>query len=241
MVVFSKSCSCQSANKKLWIVALQNITKLAYPCGNDADFAINLETQDYETLGFCQPPVMDQYYSIGLRLPHINSTNRVKCNSSHPYFWRNRRNEKIDCADGSPLELPRNFNGDQYCNLVSVSPGSLRQTYNATWTRCNSVQHVICQLERNASITNFCKNASTPTATTTTSTTTPTATTALTTATKATTTITVLSNNSTAIIAGSVQVFVILLLVMLLHLFQKRNKTKTNASKKRNHKIAVQK
>ena len=28
--------------------------------------AINLETQDYKALGFCQPPVMDQYYSIGL-------------------------------------------------------------------------------------------------------------------------------------------------------------------------------
>ena len=243
MEVLSKSCVCQSTNKKLRIVAHENFTEGSFLCKND-EFAINLEIQDYEALGFCKPPVMDQYYSIGLRLPDINTNNRGICNSSsHPYFWWTRRNEEIDCVDGSPLKLPRNFDGDRYCNLASVLPGSLDQIYNANWTRCTSVQYSICQLERNASITNFCKNASTPTATTTaTSTTTPTATTTVTTAIKATATITALSNNSTAIIIGSVLgVLVILFLVLLLHLIQKRNKANRNASKKRNHKVAVQK
>ena len=235
MEVFSKSCVCQSTNKKFWILAFENIQDLSFVCGNDSKIATNLETQDYEALGFCQPPVSDQYYSIGLRLPHINSTNSLRCNSSHPYFGRAARIE--GCVDGSPLELPRNLAGDQRCNLASVLPGLLSQIYNPTWTRCNFVQYAICQLERNAFITDFCKDVSPSTATTTTST----ATTIATTATKATTTtITALSNSSIAIIAGSVQVFVILLLVMLLHLFQKRNKTNRNASKKRNHKVAVQ-
>ena len=238
MVVISSSCICQSANKKFRIVALENLQFPVFVCENDSKIATNLETQDYEALGFCQPPVMDQYYSIGLRLPHINSTSRAKCNTPHPYFWRTRRNEEIVCVDGSPLELPRNFDGDRRCNLASVLPGSLSQIYNAAWTRCNSVQYAICQLERNASITDLCKDVSPPTATTTISRTTVT-----TAATKAaTTTITALSNKSTAIIIGSVLgVLVILFLVLLLHLFQKKNKTKRNASKKRNHKIAVQK
>ena len=229
MKVFSNLCLCQSANKIFRIVALKNITKyLNFSCGNDTELAINLETQDYKALGFCQPPVMDQYYSIGLRHPTINFTKSRICNCLRPYFWRNRRTEEIVCVDGSLLELPRNFDKDQYCNLASVLPGSLSQIYDATWTRCNSVQYAICQIERNASITNFCENASTPTATTTIST--------------KTTTITALSKNSAAIIIGSVIGFLfILFLVLLLHLFQKRNKTKTNASKTRNHKIAVQK
>ena len=232
MEVLPNSCSCQSANKKFRIVALESKKKFFSLCGNDNKVAINLETQDYEALGFCQPPVMNRYYSIGLRLPDSNTTNRKRCHSSHPYFWRTSSSKEIHCVDGSPLELPRNFDGDQYCNVASVLPGSLDQIYNATWTRCTSVQYSICQLERNASITNFCKNLSTPTATTTTGTT----------AIKATTTITALSNNKTAIIIGSVSgVLVILFLVLLLHLIQKRNKANRNSSKKRNHKVAVQK
>ena len=236
MEVLPNSCSCQSANKNFRIVALESEKNFFSLCGNDNKVAINLETQDYEALGFCQPPVMNRYYSIGLRLPDINTINRNRCNSSHPYFWRTSSSEEIHCVDGSPLKLPRNFDGDQNCNVASVLPGSLDQIYNATWTRCNSVQYVICQLERNASITDFCKNGLTPTAITTTSTTTGT------TAIKATTTITALSNNKTAIIIGSVLgVLVILFLILLLHLIQKRNKANRNSSKKRNHKVAVQK
>ena len=221
MAVFPNSCSCQSAKKTFGIVALENVSNLSILCVNDNELAINLETQDYEALGFCQPPVSDQYYSIALRLPNINSTDSGRCNSSHPYFGHTIMSKEIHCVDGSPLALPRNFDGNKRCNLASVLPGSLNQIYNATWTRCNSVQYFICQIERNASITNFCKNVSTP---------------------KVTTTITALSNNSTAIIIGSVLgVLVILFLVLLIHLFHKRNKTKTNASKKRNHKVAVQK
>ena len=223
-------------------MAFNDIQNLTLHCGNDSKFAINLETQDYEALGFCQPPVMDQYYSIGLRLPNINTMNRRKCNSSHPYFWRTREIEEIDCVDGSPLKLPRNFTGDQRCNLASVLPGSWDQIYNANWTRCNSVQYSVCELENNVSNPNFCKNASTPAATTTTSTpTTPTTPTTLTTATTATTgttvmtgtiaTTTALSSNSTAIIIGSVLgVFAVLFLLWLLHFFCKRNNAKRRAS-----------
>ena len=209
MVIFSNSCVCQSANKKFWIVAHETIQNPNLLCRNDTKLAINLETQDYEVLGFCQPPVINQYYSIGLRLPDINATNRARCNSSHPYFWRTRRNEDIYCVDGSPLELLRNFNADRRCNLASVLPGSLDQIYNATWTRCNSVQYSICQLERNASISNFCKNVSISIETTTTA----------------------LSNNSTAIIIGSVLgVFAVLFLFLLLLFFRKRNDAKRNPS-----------
>ena len=209
MVIFSNSCVCQSANKKFRIVAHESIQNPNLLCRNDTKLAINLETQDYEVLGFCQPPVINQYYSIGLRLPDINATNRARCNSSHPYFWRTRRNEDIYCVDGSPLELLRNFNGDRRCNLASVLPGSLDKIYNATWTRCNSVQYSICQLERNASISNFCKNVSISIETTTTA----------------------LSNNSTAIIIGSVLgVFAVLFLFLLLLFFRKRNDAKRNPS-----------
>ena len=233
MAVFSNSYLCQSANKTFGIVALENVSNLSFSCGNDNELAINLETQDYEALGFCQPPVSDQYYSIALRLPNNNSRKSGRCNSSHPYLGSTMTSKEIHCVDGSPLALPRNFDRNKRCNLASVLPGSLNQIYNATWTRCDSAQYVICQIERNASIFNFCKNVSSPTATRTTVTT-STAT--------STTPITALSNNSTAIIIGSVLgVLVILFLVLLLHLFHKRNKTKTNASKKRNHKVAVQK
>ena len=212
MVIFSNSCVCQSTNKIFRIVAHENTKNSNFLCGNDSEIAINLETQDYEALGLCQPPVMDQYFSIGLRFPDINTDNRGFCNSSHPYFWRTRRNEAIYCVDGSPLELRRNFNGDRRCNLASVLPGSLDQIYNATWTRCNSVQYSICQLERNASIFNFCKNVSTAIPSTTTAT-------------------TVLSSNITAIITGSVLgVFAVIVLLWLLIFFRKRNNLRRNAS-----------
>ena len=229
MEIVAKSCVCQSATKKFWVLAFKNIQNVTFPCRNDTKFATNLETQDYEALGFCQPPVMDQYYPIGLRLPGINTTNRRKCNSSsHPYFWRTRKIEDVHCVDGSPLNLLRNFNGDQRCNLASVSPGSLDQIYNATWVRCNSVQYSICQLERNASISKFCKNVSTTTAATT-------AATSTTAATNATAT-TALSNNSTAIIIGSILgVFAVLLFSWLLHFFRKRNNAKRNTSGNKNH------
>ena len=170
---------------------------------------------------------MDQYYAIGLRLPDSNATNREICNSSLRYFWRTRESEKVNCVDGSPLQLPISFPGDRRCNLASVLPGSLDQIYNANWTRCNSVQYSICQLERNAYISNFCENASTTTTTTTTTTTatTKTATTTTTTATTA------LSNNSTAIIIGSVLgVFVVFFFSLLLHFFRKKNNAKRKAS-----------
>ena len=221
MEIFPQSCACQSATKNFLIVAFENIINSSFPCENDNELDVFLETEDYQALGFCQPPVMDQYYSIALRLPGANTENRKNCNSSHPYFWRTKINPKLDCVDGSPLKLPRNFDDDQLCNLASVLPGSLDQIYNATWTRCNSVQYSICQLEKNSSVSSFCKNIST----------TSTATIATT-----TTTITALSNNSTAIIIGSVVgAFVILLLVLLLRFFQKRHKTKRNASNKENH------
>ena len=211
MELFSNSCICQSANKKFRIVAHENIKNSTFSCGNDNELAINLETQDYEALGFCQPPVMDQYYSIGLRLPDSNTNNRGICNNSHPYFWRTRRNEDVYCVDGSPLELPRNFSGSRRCNLASVLSGSLDQIYNATWVRCNSVQYSICQLERNASISKFCKNVSISTATATTT--------------------TAVSNNSVAIIVGSVLgVFAALFLLLLLRFFRKRKDAKTNSS-----------
>ena len=141
MEVFSKSCSCQSATSNFRIVAFENIQNLSFACGNDSEIATNLDTQDYEALGFCQPPVMNQYYSIGLRLLDININNRGICNSSHPYYWRTRKNEIIGCVDGLPLALPRNFGGDRRCNLASVLPDSLDQIYNANWTRCTSVQY----------------------------------------------------------------------------------------------------
>ena len=239
MVIFPKSCVCQSTNKKFWIVALENKQNLALACGNDSDLVVNLKTQDYKALGFCQPPVVDQYYSIGLKRPHTGTNNSKLCNSSHSYFWRNRRNQKIDCVDGSPLELPKISN--ERCNLASVLPGSLDQNHNANWTRCNSVQYSICELENNASNPNFCKNASTPTTptktTTTTTLTTPTAPTAPaiptmgTTPTTGTTATTALSNNSTAIVVGSaLGAFAILFLLWLLHFFRKRNNAKRSAS-----------
>ena len=225
MILFSKSCICQSAKKKFLMVAFENMQNFFSTCGMDSEIAINLETPDYEALGFCQPPVIDQYYSIGLRLPDVSAKRRRICNSSsHPYFWRNRTSEVKECVDGSPLDLPRNFEKDRRCHLASVSPGSLDQIYNATWTRCNSVQYAVCQSERNASISSVCKNVSTRTATLT------------------TTTTTALSNNSTAIIIGSVSgVFIILFFVLMRLFFQKKNKTKRNVSNQQNHKKAVQK
>ena len=222
MVVISDSCVCQSANKNFRIVTLETTTKSNLSCGNDNKIAINLEDEDYQALGFCQPPVMDQYYSIGLRLPDSNANNRGICNSSLRYFWRTRESEKVNCVDGSPLQLPKNFPGDRRCNLASVLPGSMSKIYNASWTRCSSVQYSICQLEKNASIFNFCKNVSTTTATTTTATTTTATTTTATTA---------LSNNSTAIIIGSVLgVFVVFFFSLLLHFFRKKNNAKRKAS-----------
>ena len=206
MEILSKSCVCQSTYKTFQIVANQNVTDLPFLCVNESKLAINLETQDYEALGFCQPPVMDQYYSVGLRLPNDNSTNSQKCNSSHPYFWSARKTVEniIDCVDSLPLELPGNFDEDERCNLASVLPGSSDQIYNATWTRCNSVQYSICQLEKTASNSNFCENVSTTTA---------------------------LPNNSTAIIIGSVLgVFAVFLFLCLLHLFRKRNNAQRNGS-----------
>ena len=204
------SCVCQTTNQKLRIVANQNVTDLTLLCGNDK-LATNLDTQDYEVLGFCQPPVVNQYYSVGLRHPNINSTNSGTCNSSHRYFWSARKDEgnDINCVDGLPLELPRNFDGDRRCNLASVLPGSSNQIYNAKWTRCNSLQYSICQLEKNASVSNFCENVSTTTA---------------------------LPNHSTAIIIGSVLgVFAVLFFLWLMHFFRKRNNSKRNASENENH------
>ena len=205
MIVSSNSCVCKSATKTFWIVTLENTANSTLACGNDNEIAINLETQDYEALGFCQPPVMDQYYTTGLRLPDSAANNRGKCNDSRSYFWRNNIHKEIECVDGLPLKLPRNFDGNQRCNLASVLPGSMGQIFNAKWTRCNSVQYSICQLETNASDFKLCNNVST-------------------------TATTDLSNSSTAIIIGSVLgVFVVLVLSCLLHFFCKKN----NAKKKR--------
>ena len=235
----SNSCVCRSSGKAFRIMTNENVTDVPSLCGNESELAVNLNTQDYEALGFCQSPVMGQYFSIGLILPNINASNREICNSSDRYFWRNDSSEEINCVDGLPLELPPSFDEDERCNLVSVLPGSLNQIYNATWTRCNSLQYSICQLESNTSISNLCKNVSTPTAiiTTTTATTTTTTTatiittTTTTTTTKTTTATTALPNNSTAIIIGSVLgVFVVLFFLWLLHFFRKRNNAKRNAS-----------
>ena len=215
MEFFLNSCVCQSESKQFRIVTLKNMTNFNFSCGIDNEIAINSETQDYKALGLCQPPVMNQYYSIGLRIPDITSANRRECNKTYPYFWRTRGSEDIKCVNGSPLILPRKFDGDRRCNLASVLPGSLDQISNAKWTRCSSVRYSICQLERNASMLNSCKNVST-------------------------TTTTALSNNNTAIIIGSVSgVFVVLFLLWLLHFFRKRNNAKRNASENEVHEEVV--
>ena len=77
MEIVSKSYVCQSATK-FWVVALKNMGKVSFSCGIDAKLAVNLEIQDYQTLEFCQPPVMDQYYSIGLKLSGFNATSKQK-------------------------------------------------------------------------------------------------------------------------------------------------------------------
>ena len=230
MEISPKSCVCQSTNKIFWIVAYEKVRNLTSLCGNESELAINFNTQDYEALGFCQPPVMDRYYSVGLRLPSVNSKSRGKCNNSHRYFWSARKTEdnEIDCVDGSPLELPRNFDEDERCNLASVLPGSLNQIYNANWTRCNSTQYSICQLEKDTFNSSDCISVSTPSATIITET--------ATTATTITTATTALSNNNTAIIIGSVLgVFAVLFLLWLLHFFRKRNNAKRNASDNEKH------
>ena len=110
-----------------------------FPCRNDTELAINLENQDYEAIRFCQPPVVDQYYSIGLRLRDISTTCREKCSNLHSYFWKKRSNKEIDCVNNLPTDFPKNFDGNRYYKLASVFPGRFDQIYNATWTRCTSV------------------------------------------------------------------------------------------------------
>ena len=230
-----KSCLCQSARKSFQIVALNNIATANSACGYN-ELAINLELQDYKALRVCQPPVMDQYYSISLRYPHESTRNRETCNETHPYFWRTKESQKTQCVNGSPLKLPVSILKEPYCNVASVLPGSLDQIYNGNWTRCMSVQYCICQLETFDKITKRCTNVSKTTAITTPA---PPPTTTNTTATTITTSTTSAkasqSNNNTAIIVGSVfGVFAVLLILLLLHLFRKRDKTKRNASHNKN-------
>ena len=159
----SKSCLCQSTRKNFQIVALNNKATANSACGYN-ELAINLELQDYEALRICQPPVMDQYYSISLRHPHESTDNRKTCNETHPYFWKTKESQKTQCVNGSPLKLPESILKEPYCKVASIVPGSHDQIYNENWTRCMSVQYCICQLETFDNTTKRCANVSKTTA-----------------------------------------------------------------------------
>ena len=230
----SESCLCSSPTKHFQIVALKNKETSVFACGNDKQLATDLKTQDYEALGICRPPVMDQYYSISLRFPHNNTGKREICNQTHPYFWKALESQETQlCVNGLPLKLPESIVNNRYCYVASVLPGSLDHIYNGNWTRCMSVQYCIRSLEAVDNTIKRCANVSRTIPITTATTTTATATTTTTTFTtsaKASP-----SNNNTGIIVGSVfGIFAVILLLLLLHLFRKRNRTKRNASRNEN-------
>ena len=215
----SGSCYCPSGNKSWLLVARINNRQLQDACNNFGNglLATELESQDYQALGMCIPPIMEQYYSIGLNL--LNKDNRNdKCNDSHPYVWNDGDNGNHQrCVNGQPLMLPTSFPNDTLCHVASIKPGSLDLANNASWTRCDSLQSFICQVESvNSSIT-FCENVST------------------TTMPKTISAPAIISNNNTPIIVGSILgVSLILLSLLLLVIFYKRVKTKRNASNKEN-------
>ena len=225
-------CYCPSGNKSWLLAARANNRQLQDACNNFGNglLATELESQDYKALGMCIPPVMEQYYSIGLNLLNENRRNKT-CNASHPYVWNDGDDENDQrCVNGQPLMLPNSFPNDNLCHVASIKPGSLDLINNASWTRCNSLQSLICQVDSvNSSIT-FCKNVSTTTIETKqTSSSMSTTTTATTPATAIT------SNNSTPVIVGSISgVSLILLFLLLLFIFYKRVKTKRNASNNEN-------
>ena len=198
------------------LVARNNTLRLPDACpniGTGRQLATELESQDYKALGVCMPPVMKQYYSLGLNLRNKDNRN---CNKSHPYLWNpgnggyNKR-----CVNGQPLMFPNGFPNDTRCHVASIKPGSLDLVDDATWTRCNSLQYYICQVEADNFNITSCENVS---------------------STKIETKQTaIMSNNSIAIILGPVLgVSAVLLFLLLLFIFYKKVKRKRNAPNNEN-------
>ena len=212
-------CYCLSGNKSWLLVARINNRQLQKACNNFGNglLATELESQDYKALGKCMPPGMEQYYSIGLNLLNEN-IHRGFCNESHSYVWNDGDDENHQrCVNGLPLILPTSFPNDNLCHVASIKPGSLDLINNASWTRCDSLQSFICQVESVNSRITFCENVST------------------TTMSKTISAPAIMSNNSTPVIVGSILgASLILLFLLLLFIFYKRVKTKRNASNNEN-------
>ena len=224
-------CFCPSGNKTLLLVARSNAVPFGNACtyvGTGRQLATELESEDYKALGICMPPEMEQYYSIGLTLP--NESNR-NCSDSHPYNWNRGLGGIVQrCVNSEPLIFPNTFPQDTRCHVASIKPGSLDGIYSATWTRCDSLQYFICQVEAVNSSATRCENASTTRIETKHTSLSISTTTLVTTPATAIT-----SNNSTAIIVGSILgVSVVLLFLLLSFIFYKKIKGKRNASNNKN-------
>ena len=208
------SCLC-SSDRKVFLLNTTNV-RLMDACPNALGMKVaqNLLRQDYEALGNCVPPNENSY---AIRLIYNPHHNKCQINGSTPYFW-GRRDDKGPCVDGQPLNLPSAQNRIG-CHLATIMPGSSGNIFDeANVTRCNVPQPYVCQLENNQSFP-LCTSLKTITTTTTT----------ITEAAAATTTI---PNNVTFIAVGSVLgILALALILLLIYLCCKRNKTKRNADK----------
>ena len=212
------SCYCPSGNKSLLLVARNDTKGFSNACDNIGTglLATELETQDYQALGICRPPVMEQYYSIGLTLPNEMHRN---CSESHRYNWNpGNGGGGPRCVNGQPLLLPTSFPNSTRCHLASIKPGSFDLIYNANWTRCPTLQYYICQGEAVKSNISPCENVPT-TRIETKQISLPMSTTA-----------TVTTPETTIIVVSVLGVSVVLLFLLLLFIFYKKVKRKRNAS-----------
>ena len=214
-----KSCYCPSGNQPLLLVARNDTDtiKISNACNNIGTglLATELEAQDYQALGICRPPVMEQYYSIGLILPNAMHRNRSK---SCRYNWSpGNAGDARRCVNGQPLILPTSFPDSNHCHSASIKPGSFDLIYNATWTRCRFLQYYICQVEADKSNIIPCENVSTPRIET------------KQTSSSMSTTATVATSETAIIVVSVLAVSVVQLFLLLLFIFYKKVKRKRNA------------
>ena len=191
--------------------------RLRDACSEDSEMQVaqNLLRQDYEALGNCVPPEANSY---AIRLTYNPVNENCQNNHTHPYYW-GRRSDNGLCVNGQPLNLPsvQNRTG---CHLATIKPGSSGRIFNETnLVRCNVSQRFVCQMKNNQRFP-LCTSLKAAKTTTTTVTTTAVA---------ATTTI---PNNVSAIAFGTVVgISALALILFLIFLCCKRNKTRRTADK----------
>ena len=215
------SCLCLS-DKKVFLLNTTSV-RLRDACPNKSGMKVaqNLLRQDYKALGNCVPPEANSY---AIRLTYNPDNEKCQNNHTHPYFW-GRRSDNGPCVDGQPLNLP-SVQDRKGCHLATIIPGSSSRIFNETnLTRCNVSQPYICQLENNQSFP-LCTGLKETKSSTITATTTKAAVAAT----------TAMPNNVTIVAVGSVLgILALALILFLIYLCHKRNKTKRNADKSNEH------